>query len=164
MDFYQGKALGRDLNPGSEQTRMVGDGYDHCFVIDRPRAGARQSICAWATCDESSISMKVYTPSRGSTSTTGNFLQDCPSPGKGLHPMQKYGGFALETEHFPCSPSHPEFPLHHPAGGQGVPGFQHPSVLHRQTVRRHLRLLFAPPAPLAGGLVFVRGKFALIVH
>ena len=24
--------------------------------------------------------------------------------------MVKYGGFALETEHFPCSPSHPEFP------------------------------------------------------
>ena len=89
---------------------MVGDGYDHCFVIDRPRAGARQSICAWATCDESSISMKVYTTQPGVHLYTGNFLQDCPSPGKGLHPMQKYGGFALETEHFPCSPSHPEFP------------------------------------------------------
>ena len=25
-------------------------------------------------------------------------------------PLQKYGGFALETQHFPCSPSHPEFP------------------------------------------------------
>jgi len=24
--------------------------------------------------------------------------------------MQKYGGFALETQHYPCSPSHPEFP------------------------------------------------------
>ena len=41
---------------------------------------------------------------------TGNFLQDCPTPGKGGVPMQKYGGFALETQHYPCSPSHPEFP------------------------------------------------------
>ena len=88
----------------------MGDGYDHCFVIDRPRAGARQSICAWATCDESSISMKVYTTQPGVHLYTGNFLQDCPTPGKGLRPMQKYDGFALETEHFPCSPSHPEFP------------------------------------------------------
>jgi aldose 1-epimerase len=24
--------------------------------------------------------------------------------------MRKYGGFALETQHYPCSPSHPEFP------------------------------------------------------
>ena len=108
MDFTKGKAIGRDLNPGSDQTRIVGGGYDHCFVIDRPRAGARQSICA--TCDESSISMKVYTTQPGVHLYTGNYLQDCPSPGKGLHPMQKYDGFALETEHFPCSPSHPEFP------------------------------------------------------
>ena len=41
---------------------------------------------------------------------SGNFLQDCPTPGKGGVPMQKYGGFALETQHYPCSPSHPEFP------------------------------------------------------
>ena len=40
MDFTRGKAIGRDLTPGSDQTRLVGDGYDHCFVIDRPRAGA----------------------------------------------------------------------------------------------------------------------------
>ena len=33
-----------------------------------------------------------------------------PSPGKGGKPLQKYGGFALETQHYPCSPSHPEFP------------------------------------------------------
>lgn len=110
MDFTKGKAIGRDLDPGCKQTRMVGDGYDHCYVIDRPRAGARQSICAWATCDESNISMKVYTTQPGVHLYTGNFLQECPSPGKGLRPMQKYGGFCLETEHFPCSPSHPEFP------------------------------------------------------
>ena len=110
MDFTKGKAIGRDIDPGCEQTRMVGDGYDHCYIIDRPRAGARQSICAWATCDESNISMKVYTTQPGVHLYTGNFLQDCPSPGKGLRPMQKYGGFCLETEHFPCSPSHPEFP------------------------------------------------------
>ena len=30
--------------------------------------------------------------------------------GKGGEPMRKYGGFALETQHYPCSPSHPEFP------------------------------------------------------
>ena len=110
MDFTKGKAIGRDLVPGCEQTHLVGDGYDHCYVIDRPRAGARQSICAWATCDESNISMKVYTTQPGVHLYTGNFLQDCPSPGKGLRPMQKYGCFCLETEHFPCSPSHPEFP------------------------------------------------------
>ena len=88
---------------------MVGGGYDHCFVIDRGR-GASQSLCAWASSDKTGISMKVYTTQPGVQLYTGNFLQDCPAPGKGGVPMQKYGGFALETQHFPCSPSHPEFP------------------------------------------------------
>ena len=89
--------------------RSVGGGYDHCFVIDRGR-GASQSLCAWASSDKTGISMKVYTTQPGVQLYTGNFLQDCPAPGKGGVPMQKYGGFALETQHFPCSPSHPEFP------------------------------------------------------
>ena len=54
--------------------------------------------------------MKLYTTQPGIQLYTGNFLQNCPSPGKGGVPMEKYGGFALETQHFPCSPSHPEFP------------------------------------------------------
>ena len=56
------------------------------------------------------ISMKLYTTQPGIQLYTGNFLQDCPAPGKGGEPMWKYGGFALETQHYPCSPSHPEFP------------------------------------------------------
>ena len=88
---------------------LDGGGYDHCFVIDRGR-GASQSLCAWASSDKTGISMKVYTTQPGVQLYTANFLQDCPSPGKGGVPMQKYGGFALETQHFPCSPSHPEFP------------------------------------------------------
>ena len=77
---------------------MVGGGYDHCFVIDRGR-GASQSLCAWASSDKTGISMKVYTTQPGVQLYTANFLQDCPSPGKGGVPMQKYGGFALETQH-----------------------------------------------------------------
>ena len=71
---------------------MVGGGYDHCFVIDRGR-GASQSLCAWASSDKTGISMKVYTTQPGVQLYTGNFLQDCPAPGKGGVPMQKYGGF-----------------------------------------------------------------------
>ena len=78
--------------------------------MDFRAGGASQSLCAWASSDKTGISMKVYTTQPGVQLYTANFLQDCPSPGKGGVPMQKYGGFALETQHFPCSPSHPEFP------------------------------------------------------
>ena len=109
MDFRAGKPLGRDLDTGFYQTTMAGGGFDHCYVLDRPR-GASQSLCAWASSDKTGISMKLYTTQPGIQLYTGNFLQNCPSPGKGGVPMEKYGGFALETQHFPCSPSHPEFP------------------------------------------------------
>ena len=109
MVFRTGKPLGRDLDTGFYQTTMAGGGFDHCYVLDRPR-GASQSLCAWASSDKTGISMKMYTTQPGIQLYTGNFLQDCPSPGKGGVPLEKYGGFALETQHFPCSPSHPEFP------------------------------------------------------
>ena len=109
MDFRAGKIIGRDIDTGFSQTTMAGGGYDHCYVLDRPR-GASQSLCAWASSDKTGISMKMYTTQPGIQLYTGNFLQNCPSPGKGGVPLEKYGGFALETQHFPCSPSHPEFP------------------------------------------------------
>ena len=55
---------------------------DSCYVIDRAR-GSSQSICAWATSDKTGISMKLYTTQPGIQLYTGNFLQDCPAPGKG---------------------------------------------------------------------------------
>lgn len=109
MDFTAGKPIGRDIDTGFSQTTMAGGGYDHCYVIDRAR-GSSQSICAWATSDKTGVSMKLYTTQPGIQLYTGNFLQDCPVPGKGGRKLEKYAGFALETQHYPCSPSHPEFP------------------------------------------------------
>lgn len=108
MDFTAGKAIGRDIACDDPQLKQAA-GYDHCFVIDRER-GNSQSICAWASSEKTGISMKLYTTQPGIQLYTGNYLQDCPTPGKGGKPFTKHQGFALETQHFPCSPSHPEFP------------------------------------------------------
>mgnify|MGYP002711454677 CR=1 FL=1 len=64
MDFRTGKPLGRDLDTGFYQTTMAGGGFDHCYVLDRPR-GASQSLCAWASSDKTGISMKMYTTQPG---------------------------------------------------------------------------------------------------
>ena len=109
MDFTVGKRIGQDIAAADPQLVMAGQGYDHCFVIDRAR-GASQSICAWASSDKTGISMKIYTTQPGVQLYTANFLQQAATPGKGGRPFEKYGGFALETQHYPCSPSHPEFP------------------------------------------------------
>ena len=108
MDFRAGKRIGQDLECGDPQIGMAG-GYDHNFIIDRAH-GASQSICAWAYSDKTGISMKVYTTQPGMQLYTGNFLDKLTVPGKGGRPNVRYGGFALETQHYPCSPSHPEFP------------------------------------------------------
>ena len=73
MDFRAGKIIGRDIDTGFSQTTMAGGGYDHCFVIDRGR-GASQSLCAWASSDQTGISMKVYTTQPGVQLYTANFL------------------------------------------------------------------------------------------
>lgn len=109
MDFRAGKVLGREIDTGYPQTTMVGGGYDHCYVLDRER-GSSQSLAAWASSDKTGISMKLYTSQPGIQLYTGNFLQDCPTLGKNGQKMDKYSGFALEPQHFPCSPSHPDFP------------------------------------------------------
>ncbi len=109
MDFTAGKRIGQDLHKDDPALTLVGGGYDHCYVIDRER-GASQSICAWASSDKTGISMKIYTTEPGVQLYTGNGIQNCGANGKGGVPMQKHCGFALETQHFPCSPSHPEFP------------------------------------------------------
>ena len=72
--------------------------------------------------------MKVYTTQPGVQLYTGNFLQDCPAPGKGGVPMQKYGGFALETQHYPLQPFPPGVPHYGAAGRQGVPRHHHPAL------------------------------------
>ncbi|MFI3168549.1 MAG: aldose epimerase family protein [Faecalibacterium sp.] len=109
MDFTTGKRIGQDLHKDDPTLSLAGGGYDHCYVIDRER-GASQSICAWASSEKTGISMKIYTTEPGVQFYTGNGLQDCGALGKGGIPMVKHCGFALETQHYPCSPSHPEFP------------------------------------------------------
>ena len=53
--------------------------------------------------------MEVLTTMPGIQFYTGNFLDGCPR-GKGGAPYGKGGAFCLETQYFPDSPNHPDFP------------------------------------------------------
>ena len=52
--------------------------------------------------------MEIYTTEPGLVFYTGNFLEAVR--GKGGLTYHKHRGFCLETQHFPDSPNHPEFP------------------------------------------------------
>jgi aldose 1-epimerase len=81
-------------------------GYDHCMVLraDRdPRVPAARLRHV-----ESGRTLEVITDQPGIQLYTGNHLHDLAGAGGVRFP--KHGGVCLETQHFPDSVHHPEFP------------------------------------------------------
>ena len=102
MDFRRLRPIGGE--PLCEQMELVG-GYDHCYVL---RPGAAPAALAY--CPDTGIALTVVTTQPGVQLYTGNYLEDNPLPGKGGVRYHRRSGFALETQHYPCSPNFPAFP------------------------------------------------------
>ena len=106
MDFTKAKAIGKDF---AQMTGTPG-GYDHNFVIDQHAAKSSNWNPAAELFDpKSGRVMKVSTTEPGVQFYTGNYL-DGTITGKGGKVYKKNFGVCLETQHFPDSPNHPEFP------------------------------------------------------
>lgn len=105
LDFTKAKPIGRDL--AAAKTLGIAAGYDHNFVIDRTQP------------DELALAAEVHDPASGRTMivrTTQPGVQFYTgAQGKGLverngAPYGPHAAFCLETQHFPDSPNHPDFP------------------------------------------------------
>lgn len=107
FDFETEKEIGRDMDDDCEQMRLAG-GYDHNFVIDKTQG--MLGFAASAYSPETGIRMDTYTTQPGVQLYTGNFLGGETVLGKGGCAYPKHGGFCLETQHYPCTPSHDNFP------------------------------------------------------
>jgi aldose 1-epimerase len=106
LDFTQPMAIGARINDKYDQLLDAG-GYDHNFVIDRK--GNDPALTARVEEPTSGRVMEVYTTEPGVQFYSGNFL-DATITGKHGHVYNKRTGFTLETQHYPDSPNHPEFP------------------------------------------------------
>ncbi len=106
FDFTSAKKIGANIDADYEQIKN-GMGYDHNFCI-ADYDGSLKSI-AFAQGDISGIKMEVKTDLPGVQLYTGNFL-DGTIIGKGELPLNKRSAFCLETQVFPDSPNHPEWP------------------------------------------------------
>ncbi|MBZ5687155.1 MAG: galactose mutarotase [Acidobacteriia bacterium] len=106
FDFTTSTKIGARIEDSYEQM-VLGHGYDHNFVLNRKGAGL-------------SLAARVYEPTTGrvlEVSTTqpavqfytGNFL-DGSVTGKEGHVYKRRYGLCLETQHYPDSPNHPDFP------------------------------------------------------
>jgi aldose 1-epimerase len=106
FDFREPTLVGARIGDENEQLRFAG-GYDHNFVL-RDYDGSLR-LAARAYDPTSGRVMEVRTTEPGLQFYSGNFL-DGSNIGKGGTPYPYRSGFCLETQHFPDSPNHPNFP------------------------------------------------------
>jgi len=106
FDFRSEHTIGERIDENHTQL-IYGNGYDHNFNINR--AGSAVIFCAKAISPKTGIGMDVYTNEPGVQLYTGNYL-DGSFIGKNGHRYPKRSAFCLETQHFPDSIHHPDFP------------------------------------------------------
>jgi aldose 1-epimerase len=99
LDFLNPKPIGRDI-------AGLPDGYDHCFVP----SGEYGELRPAAEISElrSGRTLRVLTTQPAFHFYSGNQLKSVP--GKPGSVYGKHSGFCVETQHFPDSPHHPNFP------------------------------------------------------
>ena len=106
MDFREPQKIGARINQGYEQLSFTG-GYDHNFVLNDSESALK--VAAGVFDATSGRKLEVLTTQPGLQFYSGNFL-DGSLVGKGGVAYQKYSAMCLETQHFPDSPNHPNFP------------------------------------------------------
>ncbi len=101
LDFLTFRKMG-------ERIELIGDdaikGYDHCYAV-RNFDGTMRPV-ATVRDPKSGRVMEILSTQPGLQFYTGNFLDG--SEGGAAYPQ--YSGFCLETQHFPDSPNHSDFP------------------------------------------------------
>ncbi len=95
FDFSTVKSVGAEIG-------ALPDGYDLNYVLDNP---AKKMVYAGKLSEEQTgRSVSVFTNEPGIQLYTGYYIPALDNR------FGRYSGLALETQHYPDSPNHPEFP------------------------------------------------------
>ena len=106
FDFRTPKIIGQQINEEDLQLKN-GFGYDHCWVLNEQDKGVRFVASAFEP--QSRRYLEVFSDEPGIQFYSGNFLDGTlPSKNNGSYGFRS--GFCLETQHFPDSPNHKNFP------------------------------------------------------
>lgn len=106
LDFTEFKEVGKDINAKYDQL-IFANGYDHNWVLDDYTGKIK--IAAEVIDDNSGRKLEVYTTKPGVQFYTGNFLSE-NEIGKGGVKYNERQGLCLETQYFPDSINHENFP------------------------------------------------------
>jgi len=100
MDFTEPMTIGSRIG-------QVPGGYDHCYVLNKEE----EKPLSWTARvlePRSGRVMEVHTTQPGVQLYTANFFDGSLKADGASY--ARHHGFCLETQHFPDSPNHPEFP------------------------------------------------------
>jgi aldose 1-epimerase len=102
MDFTEPREIGARIAETRFGTLPLG--YDHCYVLrSRPESPA---LAARVEDPASGRVMEVFTTEPAVQFYTSNYLDGGPENGG----FKQHSALCLETQHYPDSPNHPEFP------------------------------------------------------
>lgn len=104
LDFTQGKELGRDMFSADHMIHLCG-GFDHNFCVDGE--GFRKFAEAYEP--DSGRVMEVFSDLPGVQLYTFNSVEGLT--GKDGQPMKPHTAFCLETQYYPDSVNHQNFPF-----------------------------------------------------
>ncbi len=105
FDFRTPVAIGKRIADSDEQLKL-GKGYDHNWVL---AGGTGLKLAARVVEPVTGRVLEIRTTEPGVQFYSGNFL-DGASIGKNGSVLAYRTGFCLETQHFPDSPNHANFP------------------------------------------------------
>jgi len=106
FDFRTPVAIGARIDDNDQQLKY-GIGYDHNWVLESGSSDA-PFLAAQAYDPHSGRTLKVWTTEPGIQFYSGNFLDGIR--GKAGKIYNRRDAFCLETQHYPDSPNHPNFP------------------------------------------------------
>ncbi len=106
LDFTRSTAIGARIRNSHPQL-VIGRGYDHNWVLDRRGSGLE--LAARLSDPRSGRVLEVLTDQPGIQFYSGNFL-DGTLVGTSGRMYRQGDGLALETQHYPDSPNHDNFP------------------------------------------------------
>ena len=102
VDFRKATRIGDRIPADDTPTK----GYDHNFVINGELGEMR--LAATLEDPKSGRKMEIFTDQPGIQFYSGNFLEG--QEGKSGKKYEHRGAVCLETQHFPDSVNHPNFP------------------------------------------------------
>jgi aldose 1-epimerase len=107
FDFTRFHAIGERIR-GNDQQLLFGRGYDHNWVLNEPRRTGL-NLAGRLVDPSSGRQLSILTTEPGIQFYSGNFL-DGTLYGTSGRQYRQGDGLALETQHFPDSPNHSNFP------------------------------------------------------